>query len=118
MTRVVQSLQEKACLLTRDSGHDSNSSIHYTYPSWSPPLATDVVVVDTEATLSPSSLLSSSCSDIFCLEHASSILRQSSYPVCGFSMVEQVRPCSVRSVRPMEKWLGCSMNHLQGWKSV
>ena len=29
MTRVFLSLQEKACLLTRDSSHDSHSSIHY-----------------------------------------------------------------------------------------
>ena len=29
MTRVITSTQEIACLLTRDSSHDSNSSIHY-----------------------------------------------------------------------------------------
>ena len=29
MTLVILSLTEKACLLTRDSSHDSNSSIHY-----------------------------------------------------------------------------------------
>ena len=29
MTRVILSLQERACLLTRDSSHDSNSSILY-----------------------------------------------------------------------------------------
>ena len=29
MTQVILSLTEKACLLTEDSSHDSNSSIHY-----------------------------------------------------------------------------------------
>ena len=29
MTRVILTLQEKACLLTRHSSHDSDSSIHY-----------------------------------------------------------------------------------------
>ena len=33
--------------------------------------------------------------DILFLKHACSILRQSSNPVCGFSMMEQVRLCAV-----------------------
>ena len=33
--------------------------------------------------------------DILFLKHACSILRLSSNPVCGFSMMEQVRPCAV-----------------------
>ena len=53
--------------------------------------------------------------DIFFLKHGSSILRQSSNPVCGFSMIEQVRVCVVW---PMENWLGSSMNHIQGWMTV
>ena len=36
-------------------------------------------------------------------------------PVCGFSMMEQVRLCSVW---PMENWLGSSMNHIQGSRTV
>ena len=43
------------------------------------------------------------------------IFRQSSNPVCGFSMMEQVRLCAVW---PMENWLGCSLNHIQGWTTV
>ena len=34
-------------------------------------------------------------SDILFLKHACTILRQSSNPVCGFSMMEQVRFCAV-----------------------
>ena len=45
--------------------------------------------------------------DILFLKHESSIFRQSYYPVCGFSMMEQVRLCAVW---PMENWLGSSMN--------
>ena len=44
------------------------------------------------------------------LKHASSILRQSSNPICGF-----FRHCHVW---PMENWLGSSMNHMQGWMTV
>ena len=33
--------------------------------------------------------------DILFLKHDSSILRESSNPVCGFSMMEQVRLCAV-----------------------
>ena len=32
MTRVITSTEENACLLTRDSSHGSNSSIHYPLP--------------------------------------------------------------------------------------
>ena len=49
--------------------------------------------------------------DILFLKHDSSIFRQSTYSVCGFSMIEQVRLCAVW---PMENWLYL----LQGWKSV
>ena len=48
-------------------------------------------------------------------EHESSIFRQSSNPVSGFSMMEQVRLCAVW---PTENWLGSSMNHIQGWNTV
>ena len=54
-------------------------------------------------------------SDIRFLKHRSSIFRQSSNPVFGFSMMEQVRLCAVW---PTEKWLGSSMIHIQGWKTV
>ena len=45
-------------------------------------------------------------------KHDSRILRLSSHPVCGFSMMERVRLCAVW---PTENWLGSSLNHLQGW---
>ena len=48
--------------------------------------------------------------DILFLKHASSIFRQSSNPVCGFSMMEQVILCAVC---PMENWHGSSMNHIR-----
>ena len=51
-------------------------------------------------------------SDILFLKHASSIFRQSSNPVCGFSMMEQVKLCAVW---PTENWLSSSMNDIQGW---
>ena len=50
--------------------------------------------------------------NILFLKHDSSIFRQSSNPVCGFSMMEQVRLCAVW---PTENWLGSSINHIQGW---
>ena len=59
---------------------------------------------------SPCSLL-----DILFLKHDSSLFRQSSNTVSGFSMMEQVRLCAVW---PTENWLGSSMNHIQGWKTV
>ena len=46
--------------------------------------------------------------DILFLKHACSILRLSSSPVCGFSMMKQF--CSVW---PTENWPGPSMNHIQ-----
>ena len=46
---------------------------------------------------------------------AAFIFRQSSKPVCGFSMMEQVRLCAVW---PTESWIGSSMNHIQGWMPV
>ena len=53
--------------------------------------------------------------DILFLKHTSSIFRQSSNPVCGSSIMEQVRLCTVW---PMDNWLGSSMNHIQGWMTV
>ena len=49
------------------------------------------------------------------LEHACSTLRQSSNPVCGFSIMDQIRLCAVW---PKENWLTSSMNHIQGWMTV
>ena len=53
--------------------------------------------------------------EILFLKHESSIFRQLCNPVCGFSMMEQVRLCAVW---PMENWLGTSMNHIQRWMTV
>ena len=53
--------------------------------------------------------------DIIFLKHDCSIFRQSFNPVCGFSMMKQVR---LWTVLPMENWLGFSMNHIQGWMNV
>ena len=52
--------------------------------------------------------------DILILEHDSSILKQSSNPVCGFSVMEQVKVCAVW---PRGNWLSSSMNHIQ-WSAV
>ena len=49
------------------------------------------------------------------LKHDSSILRQSSNLVFGFSLMEQGRLCAVW---PTENWLCSSMNHIQGWTTV
>ena len=54
-------------------------------------------------------------SDILFLKHDSSILRQSPNPVCGFSMMEQVRLCAVC---PTQNWRCSSVNHIQGWTTV
>ena len=54
-------------------------------------------------------------SDILFLKHGCSILRQSSDPVCGFSMREQVRLCAVW---PTENWFDSSMNHIWGLMTV
>ena len=43
--------------------------------------------------------------DILFLKHESNILGHSSNPVCGFSMMQQVRLCAVW---PMGNWLGSS----------
>ena len=53
--------------------------------------------------------------ELLALKQESRILRQSSNTASGFSMMEQVRLCAVR---PMENWLGSSMNHIQGWMTV
>ena len=49
------------------------------------------------------------------LKHGSRILRHSSNPECGYSMMEQVRLCDVL---PTENWLGSSLYHKQGWTTV
>ena len=54
-------------------------------------------------------------SEFLALKHESSIIGHSSNPVCGFSMMEQVRLCAVW---PMENWLGSSMNRIQSWITV
>ena len=54
-------------------------------------------------------------SEFLALKHKSRILGHSSTPVCGFSMMEQVRLCAVW---PMENWLGSSLNQIQGWNTV
>ena len=57
-----------------------------------------------------------SCPDILFLKHScSTLIRQSSNPLCGFSMMEQVRLCAVWST---ENWRGSSLNHIQGWMTV
>ena len=54
-------------------------------------------------------------SESLALKHESRILGHSSNPVCGFSMMEQVR---LRAVWPMENWLASSLNLIQGWTTV
>ena len=49
--------------------------------------------------------------EFLALKHESRIVGHSSNPVCGFSIMEQVRLCAVW---PSENWLGSSMNHIQG----
>ena len=56
-----------------------------------------------------------STAEFLALKHKSRILRHSSNPVCGFSMMEQIRLCAVW---PMENWLGSSLNQIQGWTTV
>ena len=51
-------------------------------------------------------------SELLALKHESRILGHSSNPVCGFSMMEQVR---LRVVWPKENWLGSSLYQIQGW---
>ena len=53
--------------------------------------------------------------DFHALKHESRILGHSSNPVCGFSIMEQVRLCAVR---PTENWLGSSLNQIQGGTAV
>ena len=53
--------------------------------------------------------------EFFTLKHESRVFGHSSNPVCGFSMMEQVRLCAVR---PTENWIGSSMNHIQGWTTA
>ena len=56
-----------------------------------------------------------SLSELLALKHESRILRHSSNPACGFSMMEQVRLCAVL---PVETWLGSSLTQIQGWTTV
>ena len=53
--------------------------------------------------------------EVLALKHESRILGQSSNPVCGFSVMEQVRLCTVWT---MENWLGYSLNQIQGFTTV
>ena len=53
--------------------------------------------------------------EFLALKHERRILRHSSSPWCGLSMMEQVRLCAVW---PMENWLGLSLNQIQGWTTV
>ena len=53
--------------------------------------------------------------EFLALKQESRILGQTSNPVCGFSMMEQVRLCSVW---PMENWLGSPLNQIQDWTTV
>ena len=54
-------------------------------------------------------MAAAAAADILFLKHDSSIFRQSSDPVCGFSMMERVSLCAVW---PIENWLGSSLNHI------
>ena len=70
----------------------------------------------------PAHLISPNCwkrgglwPDILFINHVCSILGHSSNPVCGFSMMEQVRLCAAW---PMENWLGSSMTQIQSWMTV
>ena len=56
-----------------------------------------------------------SLSELLALKHESRILRQSSNPVCGLSVMKQVRLCAVC---PTENWLGSSVNQIQCWMTV
>ena len=58
---------------------------------------------------------SSSQAELFALKHQSRILGHSSNPVCGFSMMEKVRPFAVW---PKENWIGSSLNQIQGCTTV
>ena len=53
--------------------------------------------------------------EFLALKYDSRIFGYSSNPLCGFSMMEQARLCSVW---PTENWIGSSMNHIQGWMTV
>ena len=53
--------------------------------------------------------------EFLALKHNSRILGHSSNPVCGFSIMEQVRLCAVW---PTENWLGSSLNNIQGTTTV
>ena len=53
--------------------------------------------------------------EFLALKHESRILRHSTSPVCGFSMMEQVR---LIAVWPMENLLGSSLSQIQSWTTV
>ena len=50
--------------------------------------------------------------EFLAIKHESRILGHSSNPVCGISMMEQVRLCAVWL------WLGSSLNQIQGMTTV
>ena len=50
--------------------------------------------------------------EFLALKHESRILGHSPNLVCGLSMMAH------GAVRPMENWLGSSLNHIQGWTTV
>ena len=54
---------------------------------------------------------SSSEAEVLALKHDSRILGHSSNPVCGFSMMEQVRLCAVWLTK---NWIGSSLNQIKG----
>ena len=53
--------------------------------------------------------------EFLALKQESRIVGHSSNPVCGFSVIEQVRLCAVW---PTESWFGSCMNHTQGCMTV
>ena len=67
---------------------------------------------DNLSKMAPELLRGISESEVLALKHESKIFRQSSNPVCGFSMREPVILCAVW---PKENCLGSDLNQLQGW---
>ena len=53
--------------------------------------------------------------EFLALKHEPRILGHAFNPVCGFSMMEQVRLCAVW---PIDNWLGSSLNQIPGWITV
>ena len=67
-----------------------------------------------QSELYPSIIFVPTWAEIYCESHDSSIFSQSSNPVSGFSMMEQVRLCALW---PMQNWRGLSLNQIQGWRT-